>query len=223
MRAAGAGWNEEGPSASKIQMIRDRQQLRLAEDALGDLYEALIALKASVGSDTSTFAVLAEGPIKEIRRIQAEVDEFSDITQDKKEKSMSDPVSLTVPQSVIKEVVEERIRTAVVEAMEGSDGLVNKIVSMALNSRCAADGKISNYSSENKYTFLEATCLRVIRKATEKAVHEWAKKNEKLIQAALEKEMKGSAKGIAKTVVATIQEAAKSQYRVTVNVEGEKY
>ena len=62
-------------------MIHNIAQLKSSEDALLDLYKALEALRADpTCSNTATFSVLAEGPLQEIRRIRAEIDDFTGIS-----------------------------------------------------------------------------------------------------------------------------------------------
>lgn len=62
-------------------MIRDERELSGALDALGDLQRALAALRREYSkSSPSAFALLAEGPLDEIRRLRAEIDAFTGLT-----------------------------------------------------------------------------------------------------------------------------------------------
>ncbi|MGB7540733.1 MAG: hypothetical protein WBM28_01805 [Burkholderiales bacterium] len=59
-------------------MIRDDQDLTRANAALGDLYRALAALRREYAeTHAPTFTLLAEGPLQEIARIQADIDVYS--------------------------------------------------------------------------------------------------------------------------------------------------
>lgn len=62
-------------------MIRDEHELSRALDAMGDLQRALAALRREYSqSSPSAFALLAEGPLDEIRRLQLEIDAFTGLT-----------------------------------------------------------------------------------------------------------------------------------------------
>lgn len=62
-------------------MIRNDDDLLRSTAALGDLYAALAALRREYAeSSPSTFGLLAEGPLQEIARIQADVDAYAGAT-----------------------------------------------------------------------------------------------------------------------------------------------
>ena len=58
-------------------MIENDGQLRQAYEALGDLYQALASYRAKVlPLNPRNYAVMAQGPLEEIRKIQAEIDAY---------------------------------------------------------------------------------------------------------------------------------------------------
>lgn len=58
-------------------MIENDEQLRQASDALGDLYQALASYRSTIlPLNPRNYAILAQGPHDQIRRIQAEIDEY---------------------------------------------------------------------------------------------------------------------------------------------------
>jgi hypothetical protein len=62
-------------------MIGSDQELMKAVEALGDLYRAISALKAELApTNPHAFILLSEGPLAEIRRITAEIEEYSGTT-----------------------------------------------------------------------------------------------------------------------------------------------
>lgn len=133
---------------------------------------------------------------------------------------MAEPVSLQVPAAVIKDVVEERIRIAVIEAMSGTEGFVDAVVAKTLSMKCDNNGKLSSYERDNCHTFLSVVCAEAIRKATIAAVETWAKANEKAIQKALEKAMKNSTSSICKQLMASLLETAKNRWAFKIDIEG---
>lgn len=58
-------------------MIRNEQEFHQAVDQMDRMYRALASLKARQPMiEPGQFAVLAEGPIDEIRRLQSDLDAF---------------------------------------------------------------------------------------------------------------------------------------------------
>jgi hypothetical protein len=61
-------------------MITNDEQLHQAIDQLGRMYRALAALRAEVlPINARQYAVIAEGPLDEIQRLQAEIDAYTGI------------------------------------------------------------------------------------------------------------------------------------------------
>ncbi len=58
-------------------MIENDAQLQQAYEALGDLYRALAWDRATIlPINPRNYAVIAQGPLEEIRKIQAEIDAY---------------------------------------------------------------------------------------------------------------------------------------------------
>lgn len=58
-------------------MIKDDAQLQQAIEQIGRLYEGLDALRADIlPKNPRNFAVLAEGPLDEIHKLQAAIDQY---------------------------------------------------------------------------------------------------------------------------------------------------
>jgi hypothetical protein len=58
-------------------MIENDEQLQQAWEALGDLYRAVASYRSKIlPVNPRNCAVIAQGPLDEIRKLQAEVDEY---------------------------------------------------------------------------------------------------------------------------------------------------
>jgi hypothetical protein len=58
-------------------MIENDEQLQQAWEALGDLYRALASYRSKIlPVNPRNYAIIAHGPLDEIRKLQAEVDEY---------------------------------------------------------------------------------------------------------------------------------------------------
>jgi hypothetical protein len=63
-------------------MIQNDEQLRQASEALGDLYRALASYRRKIlPVNPRNYAVISQGPLDEIRKIQAEIDEYLGLQQ----------------------------------------------------------------------------------------------------------------------------------------------
>ncbi len=58
-------------------MIENDAQLQQAYEALGDLYRALASYRAKIlPANPRNYSVISQGPLEEIRKIQAEIDAY---------------------------------------------------------------------------------------------------------------------------------------------------
>ena len=58
-------------------MIENDEQLQQAWEALGGLYRALASYRSRIlPAHPRDYAIIAQGPLAEIRKLQAEVDEY---------------------------------------------------------------------------------------------------------------------------------------------------
>ena len=58
-------------------MIQNSEQLQQACEALGDLYRALASYRERIlPANPRNYAVIARGPLEEVRKIQAEIDTY---------------------------------------------------------------------------------------------------------------------------------------------------
>jgi hypothetical protein len=63
-------------------MIADQQQLDQAVNRLGRMYSALASLRTDLASrNVKTFALMAEGPLNQIRQLEAEIAEYSGVRE----------------------------------------------------------------------------------------------------------------------------------------------
>ncbi len=58
-------------------MIENDEQLQQAHEALGDLYKLLASYRTRIRPlNLRNYTVLAQGPLEEIRKIQAQIDDY---------------------------------------------------------------------------------------------------------------------------------------------------
>lgn len=88
----------------------------------------------------------------------------------------SNMVNLGISNELIKPIIEKHIKAAITEAMGGSEKLIDMAIDKILNSKVTSDGKVSQYSSENRIPLLEWVLTDQIRSAVQTVVIEEIKK-----------------------------------------------
>jgi hypothetical protein len=129
-----------------------------------------------------------------------------------------EPVSLNVSPEIIKKIVEERIHAEIVKVLDGQTGLVDAMVKKVLELRVDKYGKESNYSSDNKYSWLEAMMGNVVREAAQQAMQGWAVQNKANIEKAMIRELNKSTSLFVKTFTESVVKVAGDQYAFQINI-----
>lgn len=127
-------------------------------------------------------------------------------------------VSVNIGKDLVQPIVEAKIQAAIVESLSGFEGLVDRAVARMMTQKVGHDGKVSQYSSDNKYPFIEIVCQQRIQEAVRAALEVWLEKKEPQILAAVEKEMNRRTGSLAKEFVAGLQDSIKSTWSTKVNV-----
>ena len=64
-------------------------------------------------------------------------------------------VSLSISKELVNPIIQAKINEAIISALGGQDELIRKSVDAIMNTKVNDQGKVSSYSSDNKYTMLE--------------------------------------------------------------------
>lgn len=118
---------------------------------------------------------------------------------------MSD-VNLSISQDVVRPIIEAKIQAAIVKELEGSAGILEKVVARVLMAKVDTEGKESCYARET--TFVQWACHDAIRRATVDAVREVAEKMKPQLQAQIIKELEARKKEIAGSLVSLFKDAS---------------
>ena len=86
---------------------------------------------------------------------------------------MNESTTVVIPQDVIIPIVQARIQAEIISALKGQQQLIEQAVVSALSMRVDDTGKVSQYSSSNKYTLLESVANKYIREAAIEALKEY--------------------------------------------------
>lgn len=102
---------------------------------------------------------------------------------------MNDNVSLTISKDIVNPIVEAKIKEAILAAMGGKEELVEKVVASVFSKKVNKDGRISSYSSDNKYTWLDIIVTNQIEAAVKEEVQKMVKENSVHIVKAVKKQL----------------------------------
>lgn len=75
-------------------------------------------------------------------------------------------LDLNIDQDYLTEAVKQTVMIGISESLNGKNEIVSQLVKMVLSTKVDKDGKISSYSSDNKYTLLEFHVRRAIEEIT---------------------------------------------------------
>jgi len=94
--------------------------------------------------------------------------------------------SLKINNDIILPVIEKQIQAAIVANLGNHEELIGKMVSLALHAKVNDKGYIdTQYSSYNKYDFLEVLTSTAIQEAARNALTDWLHVNSQKIRSAL--------------------------------------
>lgn len=130
-------------------------------------------------------------------------------------------IALTISNDLVKPIIDAKIQAAIVGALGDGADLIKGAVAKALEYKVDRDGKISSYSGDNKYPYLEVIAERLIREATRKALEMWIAENQPKIEAELKKALAKSGSKLAAAFANGLLESVKSScsHRVEVTFE----
>lgn len=115
----------------------------------------------------------------------------------------------------------EAIAAKLTESMMGADDMINKIVVAALTQKVNENGRVGQYSSENKTAFVEWVAQDLIREATKAVLKDRTEKLRPALEKQIEKELTKNTKSIAASLTNAFIKQAAAGYGVVINMTAE--
>lgn len=130
-------------------------------------------------------------------------------------------VNVQISKELVQPIVEQHINSAILAAMGGGDALIAKAVERILEQKVNSEGKVANYSSENKYTYIEYLLNGMITNAVKKILNTHMEKaSDKIVEQLIKQlQTQSKAKEIANCLLDAFLETTKNQYRSEIKVE----
>lgn len=132
--------------------------------------------------------------------------------------------SLNIDESIIKDIVTKRLQTEIAQALMTPQDFVNNIVSLALRQKVDRSGRVSGYSSDNRYDFLDIVTKNAIQKQAKETLDEWLNKNKEKLKQAVLRELNAPSrkKSIAKAYLNAIEHSLTCSFRMSCDVKFEE-
>lgn len=112
-------------------------------------------------------------------------------------------MSLNLSADMIKPIIEKTIQANVLSALNGWEGVVADMVNAVLTTKVDSSGKISNYSGDNRYSWIEINLNKRIKELVEEEVKKQIDESAEAIREAVRKQItsKAGSNAVAKAVV----------------------
>lgn len=112
-------------------------------------------------------------------------------------------VNLSIPKEVTQPIVAAKIQEAVLAALGGSDKIVAAVIHQICNTKVNSEGRVSQYSSDNKNNWLDFHVTEVIQKEVKAALVAQIQTNAEQIKEELVKQLQ-TRKGASKVAEALL-------------------
>ena len=129
-------------------------------------------------------------------------------------------VSLTISKDIVNPIVETKIKEAILSAMGGQDEILKKILDQIMYQKVNSEGRVSSYSSENKYPWIDILISQKIQDAVKLAITELFTTKQDVIKAEIIKKLMsktGAEKFASALLSANSQIANKYATKITVS------
>lgn len=101
----------------------------------------------------------------------------------------ADTVEIKVSQDLIRPILQEKIKIALVEAMGSVPTMAEGIIDYYLNQKCNSDGKVDSYDGYNKHRRIDIMLRGLIEECMKTALQSYMEENKAIMAAALQKYM----------------------------------
>lgn len=127
-----------------------------------------------------------------------------------------------VEKEMVEPIIRDQIAAAIVAQIGNPTELIKKMVHLALSQKVNREAEVSRYSSDNRYSFVEALTAKAIREAAREALERIISAHQSEIEDAVVRELRRSPRKTAAALVAGFVDAASVRQRVNVKLEIEE-
>ena len=130
-------------------------------------------------------------------------------------------VNLGINKELITPIVEKEIKAAVVAALGGADSVIEKVVNNIMYQKVNSEGKVSSYSSDNKYTFIEHVLTNNIKGAIGEELKRQIGEKAEPLKKAIVKSLRNEkmADKLADALLTAFSQTVDSNWKSIINIE----
>jgi DNA gyrase/topoisomerase IV subunit B len=130
-----------------------------------------------------------------------------------------DSVNIEISKDLIAPIVETKIKAALAEAFGDKEIIIAQVVERMLYDKVDETGKVGQYSSYNKYRWIDIALRNSIQEACKESMTEWLASHKAEIKAALQKQLESrkSRDAMAKAMVDGLVSATTNHWRFSVH------
>jgi len=92
---------------------------------------------------------------------------------------MEDKLEFKISPDLIMPIIKAKIETAIIKAMGGHKELIDSILEAYMSQKVSSEGKISSYSSDNKFTRIDFIMQQTLEVAVKDALKEFLANKQK--------------------------------------------
>ncbi|RGR75488.1 hypothetical protein DWY25_04430 [Holdemania filiformis] len=133
-------------------------------------------------------------------------------------------LDLKIDQEAITGVIKQMVNAGIVQALDEKNNIASSIVNQVLSMKVDDEGKVSSYSSYNKYTLLEYYVKQMIKDEAVNVIKEVMEEKREDIRGMIKREMskKATIDSFYKAFLSGVVDSIDSTYRTTINVSVNK-
>ena len=129
-------------------------------------------------------------------------------------------VQLGINPDLIKPIVENQIKSAILAARGGADNLVESVVNALMTEKVNEKGQKSSYSGENKYNWFDVIVTNTVREAIQAEIKNAILENANVFKDALVHQLtsKSGANAVAKALIDGLNKTFESSWRSKISI-----
>ena len=97
-------------------------------------------------------------------------------------------MNLEINEEVVKTIFQQTLNQAIIDSMGNKEEYMIALINSAMKEKVDANGRKSNYKSDNKYNFIDVEVKNAIQNAAKEAIGEYIKENRELLKLTVKKE-----------------------------------
>lgn len=133
-------------------------------------------------------------------------------------------LDLNIDNDYLTEAVKQTVIMGIAESLNGKNEIVSQIVNSVLSTKVDKDGKISNYSNDNKYTLIDFYVRKVLKEIAIEEIKNICEERKAEIREIIRRELtkKASAQKFVDKFFDCMVENLDNSWKTTINVDFQK-